>query len=167
MYNFYLTNNGNILNTDLWCFQTPDGRYLRPVLHDELTYLANVLIPVEFPEGLEIPDVSNLDKLSLNVSEFESIFRSMDRMDIYEYLTDSDFNFKRSNHKDLETFIGFSDTMDFGIGIDGNIYINLYQYFFCISNGYVYILFYPFNGVVNVEFVKPKEKTKRRSKHSL
>ena len=166
MYDFYLTNNGNILNTDLWCFQTPDGRFLRPVLHEELTYLIDVLIPVEFPEGLEIPDISNLDEFALYKGEFESIFEWMNKSSIYEDLTDSDLVFKRSNYKDLLSFVNESNPKDFAIGVNGNIYINLKDFFFYLCDGHVFTLHDPFMHFENVEFNIPKEKTKRRSKHS-
>jgi hypothetical protein len=152
MNNFYLASNGNILNTEMGCFQTVDGHYLRPVLHKELIYLTNLLVPVEFPEGLDNPDVFNLDEFALNKGEFESIFEWMNELSIYENLTDTDLVFKRSNHKDLKDFVRSSNSREFSISVVGSICINLKGLFFYVGNGNVYTL-YDFN---NILFVRPR-----------
>lgn len=57
MHRYYLSSNGNILNTELRCFQTPTGNFLRRVFDSEMDYLIEVLPPVEFPEGLPEPEL--------------------------------------------------------------------------------------------------------------
>ncbi len=52
---FYLTENGNILNTQKKCFQTLNGKFLRLASESEIEYLQSVLIPVAFPEGIQEP----------------------------------------------------------------------------------------------------------------
>ncbi len=54
---FYITENGNILNTKLGCFQTPTGQFLRRVFNSEFEYLKNELLPVEFPAGIKEPEL--------------------------------------------------------------------------------------------------------------
>lgn len=54
---FYITENGNILNTKLGCFQTPTGQFLRRVFNSEFEYLRGELIPVEFPAGIKEPEL--------------------------------------------------------------------------------------------------------------
>ncbi len=57
MHRYYLSSNGNILNTELRCFQTPTGNFLRRVFDSEMDYLIEVLPPVEFPEGILKPEL--------------------------------------------------------------------------------------------------------------
>lgn len=57
MHRYYLSSNGNILNTELRCFQTPTGNFLRRVFDSEMDYLIEVLPPVEFPEGILEPEL--------------------------------------------------------------------------------------------------------------
>lgn len=52
---YYLTQNGNILNVDKKCFQTPKGELLRFLDNDEIEYLQDILIHVDFPEGIPEP----------------------------------------------------------------------------------------------------------------
>jgi hypothetical protein len=47
---FYLTENGNILNTEKGCFQTAGGQFLRRVFDEEMEYLIGVLTPIEVPQ---------------------------------------------------------------------------------------------------------------------
>ena len=54
---FYITENGNILNTKLGCFQTPTGQFLRRVFKNEMEYLTKELTPVRFPKGIEQPEL--------------------------------------------------------------------------------------------------------------
>jgi len=55
MKKYYLTQNGNILNTQKKCFQTISGKFLRLASESEIEYLQSVLIPVAFPEGIQEP----------------------------------------------------------------------------------------------------------------
>ena len=55
MKKYYLTQNGNILNTQKKCFQTISGKFLRLASESEMEYLQSVLIPVVFPEGIQEP----------------------------------------------------------------------------------------------------------------
>ena len=55
MKKFYLTNNGNILNTEKMCFQTVEGKFLRRVFEEEMKHLIGVLTPVNFPNGIKEP----------------------------------------------------------------------------------------------------------------
>ena len=55
MKKYYLTQNGNILNTQKKCFQTISGKFLRLASESEMEYLQNVLVPVAFPEGIQEP----------------------------------------------------------------------------------------------------------------
>lgn len=163
MYNFYLTKDGNILNVEMGCFQAPDGRYLRPVLQDELYHLCDVLIPVEFPEGLECPDFSKFEEFVIKINEFEPILRWMQMSNIYKTLTDSDLVFKRSNnHKDLISFICNSQPNEFCIGEDDNIYIYLKGLHFYIVKGIVHTLQNPFMHHKNLEFKITKKIIKRK-----
>ena len=57
MNKYYLSANGNILNTEKGCFQTPGGDFLRRVFYLEMEYLKRALLPVEFPEGLPEPEL--------------------------------------------------------------------------------------------------------------
>lgn len=57
MHRYYLSSNGNILNTELRCFQTPTGNFLRRVFDSKMDYLIEVLPPVEFPEGILEPEL--------------------------------------------------------------------------------------------------------------
>jgi len=52
-YDFYLTNNGNVLNVQKKCLQTVNGEFLRRVFDKEMEFLKGVLIPCEFPQGIE------------------------------------------------------------------------------------------------------------------
>ena len=157
MYKYYLTRNGNILNTEIGCFQTVDGRYLRHVLQNELIYLSNLLYPVEFPEGLNNPDISLIDKLTLNMDEFESAFRLINKTSTYESLVDSDLIFKRSYvHRDLLLFIQFSKPGEFVISIYRVIYVNLKGIFFYISGGHVYSLNDPSKPISIVKLVNKR-----------
>lgn len=56
MKKYYLTKNGNILNTEKGCLQTVDGKFIRRVFESEMMYLTDVLTPAEFPEGLPEPE---------------------------------------------------------------------------------------------------------------
>jgi len=51
MKKYYVTRNGNILNTEKGCFQTAGGQFLRRVFEEEMEYLVDVLTLAEFPEG--------------------------------------------------------------------------------------------------------------------
>lgn len=52
---FYLTENGNILNTEKGCFQTAGGQFLRRVFQEEMEYLVGVLTPIKVPKGFPEP----------------------------------------------------------------------------------------------------------------
>ena len=54
---YFLTENGNILNVEKGCFQTPYGNFLRRVFNSEFEYLRGELIPVEFPAGIKEPEL--------------------------------------------------------------------------------------------------------------
>jgi len=54
---YFLTENGNILNAEKMCFQTPTGQFLRRVFNSEFEYLQGELIPVEFPAGIKEPEL--------------------------------------------------------------------------------------------------------------
>ena len=54
---YFLTENGNILNVEKGCFQTPYGQFLRRVFESEFEYLRGELIPVEFPAGIKEPEL--------------------------------------------------------------------------------------------------------------
>ena len=54
---YFLTENGNILNVEKGCFQTPYGQFLRRVFNSEFEYLQGELIPVEFPAGIKEPEL--------------------------------------------------------------------------------------------------------------
>jgi len=49
MEKFYLTNNGDILNTEKGYLQTAEGKFIRRVFSREIVYLAETLIPINFP----------------------------------------------------------------------------------------------------------------------
>ena len=53
---FYLTENGNVLNTEKKCFQTLNGKFLRLASESELGYLTVVLTPVQFLEEIQEPE---------------------------------------------------------------------------------------------------------------
>lgn len=57
MKKFYLTNNGNILNTEKGCFQTAGGQFLRRVFDEEMKHLVKVLYPIDFPDAIEEPEL--------------------------------------------------------------------------------------------------------------
>ena len=50
MKKYYLTKNGNILNTEKGCFQTAGGQFLRRVFDEEMEYLIGGLTPIEVPK---------------------------------------------------------------------------------------------------------------------
>lgn len=54
---YFLTENGNILNVEKGCFQTPYGQFLRRVFNSEFEYLQGELIPIEFPAGIKEPEL--------------------------------------------------------------------------------------------------------------
>ena len=54
---FYLTENGNILNTEKGCFQTAGGQFLRRVFDEEMEYLVSVLTPIEAPKDFPEPEL--------------------------------------------------------------------------------------------------------------
>jgi hypothetical protein len=54
---YFLTENGNILNVEKGCFQTPTGQFLRRVFKNEMEYLTKELTPVRFPKGIEQPEL--------------------------------------------------------------------------------------------------------------
>jgi len=54
---FYLTENGNILNTEKGCFQTAGGQFLRRVFQEEMEYLVWVLTPIKIPKGFPEPEL--------------------------------------------------------------------------------------------------------------
>jgi hypothetical protein len=54
---FYLTRNGNILNTEKGCFQTAGGQFLRRVFDEEMEYLVSVLTPIEAPKDFPEPEL--------------------------------------------------------------------------------------------------------------
>jgi len=43
---YYLTTNGNILDTEKKCFLTPTGHFLRDVSEEELGYYTKKLTPI-------------------------------------------------------------------------------------------------------------------------
>ncbi len=54
---YFLTENGNILNVEKGCFQSPTGQFLRRVFNEEMYYLKNELLPVKFPTGIPEPEL--------------------------------------------------------------------------------------------------------------
>ena len=67
---FYLTENGNILNTEKGCFQTAGGQFLRRVFDEEMEYLVSVLTPIEFPKGFPEPELPIWEFLLETEGEF-------------------------------------------------------------------------------------------------
>jgi len=43
---YYLTTNGNILDTEKKCFLAPTGHFLRDVSEEELSYYTKKLTPI-------------------------------------------------------------------------------------------------------------------------
>jgi hypothetical protein len=73
---FYITENGNILNTKLGCFQTAGGQFLRRVFNEEMKYLIGVLAPVNFPDGLSEPELPIWEFLWKYIDEDDSQYHN-------------------------------------------------------------------------------------------
>lgn len=92
MEQFYLTANGNILNTELKCFQTVEGNFLRRVFDEEMKHLTGILTPVSFPNGIKEPKISIWEFLWDYIDESSSNY--------YHY-----FCFTRVNNNKREYFL--------------------------------------------------------------
>jgi len=120
---FYLTEKGNILNVAKQCFQTINGAFLRLVSDDELEYLENVLMPVEFPKGIIEPKDTpiwhficqiNKDGFTYdyfgrnNHGKFEFCYREVD---VYndDYDNNYDYNDDDDNYNHNNNFVEIFD----------------------------------------------------------